>query len=113
MKPNPQLTIRANAEFNSDAGTKFDIAYFLRFNLLSPQTNQNKFLFTFTFITMELNNKDVLLLVSILLVLKRRIRRRFLSKPKEKLSLLVEGIFKNRELYGDCHILLQNMMLAD
>ena len=112
MKPNPHLTIRANAEFNSDAGTKFNIAYFLRFNLLSPQTNQNKFLFTFTFITMELDNKDVLLLVSIL-VLKRRIRRRFLSKPKEKLSLLVEDIFKNRELYGDCRILLQNMMLAD
>ena len=112
MKPNPHLTIRANAEFNSDAGTKFDIAYFLKFNLLSPQTNQNKFLFTFTFITMELDNKDVLLLVSIL-VLKRRIRRRFLSKLKEKLSLLVEGIFKNRELYGDCRILLQNMMLAD
>ena len=52
---------------------------------------------------MELDSEDELLLVSIL-VLKRRIRRRLLAKPKKKRSIWVKGIFKNRELYGDYHI---------
>ena len=61
---------------------------------------------------MELGSEDELLLVSIL-VLKRRIRRRLLTKPKKKRSIWIKGIFKNRELYVDYHILLQNMILAD
>ena len=61
---------------------------------------------------MELDSEDQLLLVSIL-VLKSRIRRQLLTKPKKKRSVWVKEIFKNRELYGDYHILLQNMMLAD
>ena len=60
----------------------------------------------------ELDSEDELLLVSIL-VLKGRIRRRLLTKPKKQRSIWVKVIFKNRELYGDYHILLQNMMLAD
>ena len=50
---------------------------------------------------MELDSEDELLLVSIL-VLKRRIRRQLLTKPKKKRSIWVKGIFKNRD-----------MMLAD
>ena len=61
---------------------------------------------------MELDSEDELLLVSIL-VMKGRIRRRLLTKPKKQRSIWVKVIFKNRELYGDYHILLQNMMLAD
>ena len=61
---------------------------------------------------MELDSEDELLLVSIL-VLKRRIRRRLLTKPQKKRSIWVKEIFKNRELYGDYNILLQNMMLTD
>ena len=61
---------------------------------------------------MGLDSEDELLLVPIL-VLKRRIRRQLLTKPKKKCSIWVKGIFKSRELYGDYHILLQNMMLAD
>ena len=61
---------------------------------------------------MELDSEHELLLVSILLS-KRRIKRRLLAKPKKKRSIWVKGIFKNRELYGDYHILLQNIMLAD
>ena len=61
---------------------------------------------------MELDSEEELLLVSIL-VLKRRIRRRLLRKPKKKRSIWVKRIFKNRELYGNYHILLQNLMLAD
>ena len=52
---------------------------------------------------MELDSEDELLLVSIL-VLKSRIRRRLLTKPKKKRSIWVKGIFKNRQLYGDYHI---------
>ena len=61
---------------------------------------------------MELESEDELLLVSIL-VMKGRIRRRLLTKPKKQRSIWVKVIFKNRELYGDYHIILQNMMLAD
>ena len=68
----------------------------LRFNLLLSQTNQNKFLLNFTFIIIEL--EDDLLLVSIL-VLKRKIRRRLLIKPKKKRSILVKGIFKNTAVW--------------
>ena len=71
--------------------------YILRFHLLSPQTNQNKFSFTFKYIIMELNSEDKRLLVQIL-VLKGRIRRRLLTKPKKKRSIWVKGIFKDREL---------------
>ena len=51
---------------------------------------------------MELDNEDELSLVS-KLVFKRRIRRRLLKKRKKKRSILVKGIFKNRELCGDYH----------
>ena len=61
---------------------------------------------------MELDNEDELLLVSIL-VLKRRIRRRLLTKSKKKRSIWVKGVFKNREPCEYYHISLQNMMLAD
>ena len=58
---------------------------------------------------MEFDSDDKLLLV-IILILKRRIRRQLLTKPRKKRSIWVKGIFKNRELYGDDHILLQNMI---
>ena len=46
---------------------------------------------------MELDSEDKRLLVQIL-VLKGRIRRRLLTKPKKKRSIWVKGIFKDREL---------------
>ena len=52
---------------------------------------------------MELDSENELLLASIL-ILKRRIRRRLLIKPKKKLYVWVKEIFKNRELYGDYDI---------
>ena len=61
---------------------------------------------------MEINSGDEFVLVSIF-VLKRRIRGQLLIKRKKKRSTWVKGILKNREMYGDYCILLQNMVLAD
>ena len=61
---------------------------------------------------MEINSGDEFVLVSIF-ELKRRIRRQLLIKRKKKRSTWVKGILKNREMYGDYCILLQNMVLAD
>ena len=61
---------------------------------------------------MEIDSGDEFVLVSIF-ELKRRIRRQLLIKRKKKRSTWVKGILKNREMYEDYCILLQNMMLAD
>ena len=61
---------------------------------------------------MELDSEDEFMLLSVL-ILKRRIRRKSLTKKKERRTIWVKETFKEREIFGDYHRLLQSMRITD